>query len=350
MQNECAEVDINALLNARNETIKNSTTPDLPAVPPRAAQRYQNIIYEYSSKFLADNILAARKQLGVLDIPVWNLDSGWEPVPSETGYPVLLFETRRHRFNHNLPEPNPDAADLKHGDEDRETIEGYGSDKPFKQLSIKVEDFVAYASQDLFTLPAGEHFRRMRGLGGSFSISGETKDAYKEMVDKFERNEGGSYSNPKLNNSLKKNLSTELVKGSLITFLEEYLVRNATILSSITDNSYSFMANDPRGKPLPQYSLFSSDLFNGGVLCVHGIYAMEVFLTKLEQRGQKLKGNFSFKIQDHFGLDSNDINHSFWDFKPFESFEGFQSWYILQHYTGYNHTPFTTAIDFNLDF
>ncbi|CAM3604241.1 hypothetical protein VA7868_03499 [Vibrio aerogenes CECT 7868] len=83
---------------------------------------------------------------------------------------------------------------------------------------------------------------------------------------------------------------------------------------------------------------------------------MRVYATKLEYKGDQIRGEFLYDIQDHFGLDPEDINHP--DLidegsdlrhslpKKFELLKGFRSWYLLQHYTEYNYQPFITTIQF----
>ncbi|HIF9518966.1 TPA: DUF3289 family protein, partial [Photobacterium damselae] len=63
-----------------------------------------------------------------------------------------------------------------------------------------------------------------------------------------------------------------------------------------------------------------------------------------------VRGNFRYEIQDHFGLDAPDVNHNAGDglFKQYEYLDGFRSWYLLQHYVGYNYKPFITEIRFEL--
>ncbi|WP_419675069.1 DUF3289 family protein [Photobacterium kishitanii] len=69
----------------------------------------------------------------------------------------------------------------------------------------------------------------------------------------------------------------------------------------------------------------------------------------LEFKGNQIRGVFSYEIEDHFGLDTNDINHTYKHPKQwYELMEGFRSWYLLQHFEGYDYQPFITKIDFKL--
>ncbi|MBU2713992.1 type VI secretion system tip protein TssI/VgrG [Zooshikella harenae] len=294
-------------------------------------------------------------------------EDGWKPVPSLMGYPALIFATRRRKFNHDLPKPNRGddgqiVPDLRHGDEDRATIEEYGYGKPFKNtedLYSMREGHIIKKGEDQFKLPAEQHFDRMRKLGHIFSnkwiLDTPTINIFYEMVDKFQRNEGGTYSHSSLTEALKLHESTKSFNNALRIFLKEYVLCNLALNTDLTDQSFNFMVNDSRGVGIPKFDKWSTegwDLFTGGVITVHDVYAMEVYVDKLEEKDNQIRGKFIYHIQDHFGLDSPDINHeSLTDlFKLFEQMEGFRSWYLLQHYKGYNYKPFTTEIDFELGF
>ncbi|GEM77755.1 DUF3289 family protein [Vibrio sagamiensis] len=63
----------------------------------------------------------------------------------------------------------------------------------------------------------------------------------------------------------------------------------------------------------------------------------------------KVRGTLKYEVQDHFGLDSKDINHSLKDgIQQYEQMDDFRSWYLLQHYKGYAYKPFITKMEFEL--
>ena len=270
-------------------------------------------------------------------------------------------------------------ADLKHGDKNKEEIMKYGWQHPFKdKLNLKFNHagFINQAEkEDQFTLKAEEHFKRMRNLGDrvvmmvGFSMYGGTSDIFYDMVDKFERKEGGFFHNDDLTDAMKKHETTKHFHEALKTCLRQNITPNGSLppdnqLQAITSD---YLANKAKVS-LPKFGkvTFSKDLTNGTVLTVHDIWAMQVYITQLEYKDDEIKGVFHYKIEDHFGLNASDINHP--DLKSFsinhpiksskdialdmlhkyELIEGFRSWYILQHYEGYNYKPFTTQMNFTL--
>lgn len=271
----------------------------------------------------------------------------WKPV--EGNFPLLVFETQNKMDDF-------DASDMTFGDESKETIEQYGLMKPFKQSEYYShrEGYTLYG-EDQFSLPPSEHFKRMRSLGDLFSNSKigslmgfETSSIFSDMVDKFERNEGGYYSNPLLTNALKDHETTANFHKALKKCLEENL-KNGKLPDDIVDISSNYLGS--KGKQpssLPKFDKFSYDLINGTVLTVHDIWSMQVYVENLEYKGNQIRGIFKYEIQDHFGLGTNDINHDLNDMTPYEFIDGFRSWYLLQHFEGYKFKPFITQIDFKL--
>eukprot|EP00914_Ancora_sagittata_P021783 GHVO01043288.1.p2 GENE.GHVO01043288.1~~GHVO01043288.1.p2 ORF type:complete len:312 (-),score=8.76 GHVO01043288.1:2756-3574(-) len=257
-----------------------------------------------------------------------------------------------------------EALDMIHGDEDKKTIEQYGLMKPFKQKvqTIQTGDSmlhgeISIAGEDQFSLSKEEHFKRMRSLGHLFSnntlgslMEFETSLVFSEMVNKFERNEGGYYSNSLLTNALKDHESTAKFHDALKKCLEEN-IKNGKLPNNIVDISSHYLGRNgtiPSSLPKFDSSLKGVDLYNGTVLTVHDIWSMRVYVEQLEYKGNQVRGTFKYEIQDHFGLDSNDINHDLSDGlrKQYEQIEGFRSWYLLQHFYGFE--PFITEMNFKL--
>lgn len=285
----------------------------------------------------------------------------WKPV--EGKFPLLVFETKNKMDDFTAP-------DMLFGDESKETIIEYGLFNPFKDTYSQPNagyPLSAYTvSEDQFKLPAAEHFKRMRGLGKFFSSSligklmdFETSHVFSEMVDKFERNEGGYYSNPMLTKALREHETTTKFHEALKICLEDNLI-NGKLPDDIVRISSQYMMSS-KGNSLPQFLVGNllmlnphPNLVDGTVLSVHGIWSMQVYIKELEYKGNQVRGKFSYKIQDHFGLDVKDIDHNSFDDnpnndgKPYEWLEGFRSWYLLQHYQGYGFKPFITKMDFEL--
>lgn len=287
-----------------------------------------------------------KEEITVSNPPV-DLKDDWKLV--QCNFPLLVFETQNQMDAF-------DVADMTYGDESREKIESYGFIKPFKnEMRYSPSRGYDVVSEDQFSLPASEHFKRMRSLGSNvaytgkgFSTEGATKGVFYEMVDKFEKNEGGTYSNPLLTNALKEHETTAKFHEALKKCLEDSL-NNGELPDDIVGISSRYLGKDGKiPSSLPKFDKFSKDLFNGTVLTVHDVWSMRVYVEQLEYKGSQVRGVFKYKVQDHFGLDTNDINHDLSDMAPYELIDGFRSWYLLQHFKGYSFKPFITKMDFEL--
>ncbi|HIF9499341.1 TPA: PAAR domain-containing protein [Photobacterium damselae] len=292
--------------------------------------------------------------------PQTESEDDWKPVKAQ--FPLLVFRSKNEMDDF-------DAPDMTYGDESKETIEQYGLLKPFKQSEYySHRDGYTRYGEDQFHLPASEHFKRLRSLGDNtygsgigFSTKGNTKNVFFEMVDKFKRDEGGYFESPELTLAMKNHETTTKFHKELLKCLSDNL-NDGVLPRDILSIVIKYMNSDIKGEgaPLPQflitkkYSLPHDDLFNGGVISVHGVWAVEVYVEKLEYLGDEIRGVFRYKIQDHFGLDTKDIDHNNFDDnpkndgKPFELINGFRSWYLLQHYKNYAYKPFITNMEFKL--
>lgn len=316
-----------------------------PNIKPKAARTSDNELRETLERIEQNNIAQ---------------NDSWKPV---SGVPCLVYETKR-RFN------DTNAPDMTHGDEDRATIEQYGFMRPFTN-SITSDLVGNVTIEDQFELPASEHFKRMRSLGDDFlfgigfSSFGKTSGIFSKMVDKFERSDGGIYMHPALDDAMKNHETTATFQAALLQCLREN-INNGSLPFDIAKITSLKLSDKVTGVSLPKFNdgLFpypKEDLFNGTVLTVHDIWAMRVYVESLECKGQQIRGTFRYEIQDHFGLDTADINNQEkkptdtedeknkkGGFPPFELADGFRSWYLLQHYIGYNYKPFITEIRFTL--
>ncbi|EMQ2088617.1 DUF3289 family protein [Salmonella enterica subsp. enterica] len=94
-------------------------------------------------------------------------------------------------------------------------------------------------------------------------------------------------------------------------------------------------------KVLPKFDR-PLDKVNGLGLSVHDTYATHITITSLSVKNNTYEAKVHYRIQDHFGLDGNDVTHwlySHWDV--------FRIWFVLQHYDkeGFAFKPFITEIN-----
>ena len=230
-----------------------SKVDTLPPQSPQAVSHPDNVYYQSSTPELTEGAIGLTQSLLYQDIAVLNLTDistpeEWKPVAGN--FPLLVYETKNKMDDFNAP-------DMVSGDENKETIEGYGFNKPFKpkvefvettgNMAFPYSDEFSYIEEDQFELPAEEHFERMHNLGGWFSNYGvgklmgyETNEVFSDMVAKFERNEGGYYSNSLLTDALKNHETTAKFHDALKKCLVESL-ENGKLPSDIVSVSSQYI-------------------------------------------------------------------------------------------------------------
>ncbi len=191
----------------------------------------------------------------------------------------------------------------------------------------------------------------MLGLKTVFSRTGDTSNVFDDMVQQFQGGQGGHFSSPLLDSALQRHQTTTSFNRKISQILSDHVFsNNKSVTGSITEETSSELSDPAAGVSLPKFN-GGFDLINGTILCVHDVWAVQVYVDSLEYKGTQIRGKLRYEIQDHFGLDTPDINHSIFG-NPLNNYElaaGFRSWYLLQHYTGYGLKPLFTDISFELE-
>ncbi len=160
------------------------------------------------------------------------------------------------------------------------------------------------------------------------------------MFKHFLAGTGRPYSNSLLTQKALEHSSTQEFANQNVSVIKKYIelcggdIRYASLLPDF----YNEMDAIRR----PNYSSLA-DTFNGLMICVHDTWGYFVELTNYYSNGRTYQGTVHFTVYDHFGLDAPDI-------EKYGFIEGFNAWFVLQHYTGCNgaYTPFITLIAFDM--
>ncbi len=162
------------------------------------------------------------------------------------------------------------------------------------------------------------------------------------LVDHFQANTGGTYNHPDLTQALKTHGNTANFHQNVVQAVTGYLTQNNGSIVNDFRAEVTKVVN--RDANLPAFNDLY-DYFGGTTLAVHGIYALQVQLIKLEVKQRQFRGLVEYKVQDHFGLDIGDVteNHIYT-----KTLKLFRSWFYLQRYSGYGFKPFITEMVFEL--
>jgi len=183
-------------------------------------------------------------------------------------------------------------------------------------------------------------FDDLRKLTLPFSFLGPYNRIIKEMFTHMQKTNGHTFSNAALNAALNHNIVSDNSSSSSIKRIKQILDKNinwqkrtlpAEVIPQITLNI--------KGGVLPKFTRFQ-DNFNGLGLAVHDTYSTEIYINELNINNNEYNASIRYRVQDHFGLDQNDIKS--WEFNQFYFFK---TWFVLQRSKSYGFKPFFTNME-----
>jgi len=184
-------------------------------------------------------------------------------------------------------------------------------------------------------------FDEFRSLSRKFSFYGPYRCLIEKMITHMQNKNGASFSDMSLNMALKEHiLNDRSEKNSTRILLEKVFQEKLDWKNRI----YPVAKKDDlrtaisRGK-LPKFDRFQ-DNFNGMGITVHDTSATHITLKSLHIENDSYQAVVHYKVQDHFGLDSDDILK-----KKFSQFHFFRIWFVLQRYNQFGFKPFMTNME-----
>lgn len=118
------------------------------------------------------------------------------------------------------------------------------------------------------------------------------------------------------------------------------LIRIKSVLDTFDFNSYRLnkeaFALQLSQSRLPKYVRWE-DCINGMGVSVHEVNSTEISVDSSVFQGNRYTAVISYKAQDHFGLDKEDISKL-----TFNSIGFFRIWFVLQRYKEFAFRPFFT--------
>lgn len=275
---------------------------------------------------------------------------GLEPMP----IPALIYRTKNQMDDYQAP-------DMLHGDMDVLALRNvYHIDvdnvsakvNPWT-LKLKPEPatgalYSPYAmldsEQQMPSVSRDESARIMfdefRELAKVFSFQGAYKDVITGMIDHMQENTGTPYSNPLLDRALKEQILNDHSSDSSLLGINK-------ALKSAINTEYGFIPLVDEGKfkdeirktILPMFDR-PIDRTNGLVVTVHDTWATHITLESLEVNGDSYRAKVHYRVQDHFGLNDDDVQDAF-----YHQFRIFRLWFALQRWDLYGYKPFINEMN-----
>ncbi|OON38943.1 hypothetical protein BTJ39_16425 [Izhakiella australiensis] len=184
-------------------------------------------------------------------------------------------------------------------------------------------------------------FDEFRMLSRQFSLYGPYRYLIEKMITHMQYRNGAPFRDISLDRALKEQIvrdtssenSTRLrLDKAFNTFIDwdnkNYPMKNKDDLRK----AIAF------GK-LPKFDRLK-DNFNGMGITVHDTWATHITLKTLQIDNERYRAVVHYKVQDHFGLDDDDILK-----EKFRTFNFFRIWFLLQRYKLFGYKPFMTNME-----
>jgi len=184
-------------------------------------------------------------------------------------------------------------------------------------------------------------FDEFRSLSRKFSLYGPYSHLIEKMITHMQNGNGTTFRDMSLNSALKEHiLNDRSEKNSTRILLEKVFQEKIDWKNRI----YPVTQKDDlrtaisRGK-IPKFDRFQ-DNFNGMGITVHDTWATHITLKSLHIENDCYRAVVHYKVQDHVGLDSDDILKT-----KFSQFHFFRIWFVLQRYNQFGFKPFMTNME-----
>lgn len=184
-------------------------------------------------------------------------------------------------------------------------------------------------------------FDEFRFLSRQFSFCGPYRHLIEKMITHMQTGNG----TPFRDMALDRALTEQIIRDSSEKNSTRILLLKALRTGISWEKMYLPAVNQDKLRKsivegrLPKFDRFG-DNFNGMGVTVHDTWATHITLRSLHINNGHFVAVVHYKVQDHFGLDSDDILKT-----KFSQFHFFRIWFVLQHYTQFGFRPFMTNME-----
>ena len=186
-------------------------------------------------------------------------------------------------------------------------------------------------------------FDEFRSLSRPFALYGAYSGLIVKMINHMQNNTWLPFRDSLLNMALNDQIRHDFSGGSSLNNVKIALEKHMDWDSKMYPSSFGYeLGKSIHSSVLPKFTRFK-DKFNGLGITVHDTYATQITLKELKVSQKQYTACINYKIQDHFGLDKNDITKEF-----FKSLRFFRIWFILQRWNKLGYNPFITEMETNI--
>lgn len=188
-------------------------------------------------------------------------------------------------------------------------------------------------------------FDEMRYLSRPFALRPPYNLLIKLMITHMQKNKDKSFSHPLLDSALKEHiLSDNSPENSTRLYLQEaFRLFIDWERGCYPAGSQGQLTDAVKSGKLPKFDRFQ-DNFNGLGITVHDTWATHITIESLVVDNERYRAVVHYKVQDHFGLDDDDISKV-----KFNQFRFFRIWFLLQRYSQFAFKPFMTNMEATIE-
>ena len=188
-------------------------------------------------------------------------------------------------------------------------------------------------------------FDEFRECAKLFSFYGPYRDNIIEMITHMQHKKGLDFSSSRLDSALRVQILTDQSnENSSRLLLQKTLIKNIDWENGYYPSNEKNELTDAifKGR-LPKFDRIQ-DRFNGMGISVHDTWATQISIKSLRIEGDRFRAVVHYKIQDHFGLDNQDVQN--WKYRNFNLF---RIWFVLQRYSKFAFKPFMTNMEATIE-
>jgi uncharacterized protein (TIGR03034 family) len=184
-------------------------------------------------------------------------------------------------------------------------------------------------------------FGELRSLSRTFSLYGPYSHLIEKMIDHMQNEKGTPFRNVVLDRALKEHIIRDNSQENSTRLL---LKEAFNTYINWEKKCYPAGEKDRLRKvildgKLPKFDRFQ-DNYNGMGITVHDTWATHITIKSLYIDNGRFRAVVRYKVQDHFGLDTDDILKT-----KFNQLQFFRIWFVLQRYNHFGFRPFITNME-----
>ena len=183
-------------------------------------------------------------------------------------------------------------------------------------------------------------FDEFRDLSRVFSVYGPYRHLIEKMITHMQYGNGQPFRNISLDRALYEQILNDRTEKS--TLLKIKYILNKIIdweNNRLMSRGIKEVTDAILDGKLPKFDRLRDNL-NGMGITVHDTWATHITLKSLHISNERYRAVVHYKVQDHFGLDNNDILKA-----KFSQFNFFRIWFVLQRYNQFGFKPYMTNME-----